>query len=95
MRLVPRIASPPLTIAEVFFACVVKRPDNTDGAEDILLDNLHVRLGIGENSGLTLTVRSHASTNAREVGEDTKKPVKLSKGERLPLPLETDPFPRV
>ena len=31
---------------------VLELDDDTDGSEDLLLDNLHLRLGIGENCGL-------------------------------------------
>ena len=46
---------------------VLEFDDNTDGAEDLLLDNLHIRLGIGENSGLNGS-EGRMSPNAAQRG---------------------------
>lgn len=34
---------------------IFKFDDNTDGAEDFLLNDLHLRLGLGENRGLNMS----------------------------------------
>ena len=44
---------------------VLELNDDTDGSEDLLLDNLHLRLGIGENRGLN-GPDGRMSPNARQ-----------------------------